>query len=65
MKKLFIIGFLIMMIPSVINAQLLETNELYPNTNIIKGKYYNGTSDGKYWSLAYVDSIGRIIDIEK
>ncbi|MBS2211532.1 hypothetical protein KEM09_08975 [Carboxylicivirga mesophila] len=68
MRKLFldlaIIGFLIMMSTSAINAQLFETNELYPNTNKIKGKYYNGTGGGGYWSLEYVDSIGRIINKE-
>lgn len=68
MRRLFqvlaIIGFLIMMTPSAINAQLFETNELYPNTNMIKGKYFNGTGGGGYWSLDYVDSIGRIINKE-
>lgn len=52
------------MTPSAINAQLFETNELYPNTNMIKGKYFNGTGGGGYWSLEYVDSIGRILSKE-
>ncbi|WP_375559982.1 hypothetical protein ACE193_20030 [Bernardetia sp. OM2101] len=68
MRRLFqdlaIIGFLIMMTSSAINAQLFETNELYPNTKTIKGKYFNGTGGGGYWSLEYVDSIGRIISKE-
>lgn len=65
MRKLILdivlVGFLILMTPISIHAQLFETNELYPNTNIIKGKYYNGSGGGGYWSLEYVDSIGRII----
>ncbi|WP_209333007.1 hypothetical protein [Lunatimonas salinarum] len=68
MRKIFldlaVIVFLIMMTPSAINAQLLKTNELYPNTNMIKGKYYSGTGGGRYWSLEYVDSLGRIISKE-
>ena len=68
MRRLFqdlaIIGFLIMMTPSAINAQLFETNELYPNNQTIKGKYFNGTGGDRYWSLEYVDSIGRIISKE-
>ena len=59
-----IIGFLILMNPLVTKAQLFETNELHPNTNMIKGKYYNGTGGGGYWSLEYLDSIGRIITKE-
>lgn len=58
---LVIVGFLILMTPISIQAQLFEINELYPNTNVIKGKYYNGSGGGRYWSLEYVDSIGRII----
>ena len=61
---LFIVGFLILITPITIHAQLFETNELYPNTNVIKGKYYNGSGGGGYWSLEYVDSIGRIITKE-
>ena len=58
---LLIIGFLILITPLDIKAQLFDTNELYPNTNLIKGKYYNGSGGGRYWSLDYVDSAGRII----
>ena len=61
---LLIIGVLILMIPLATKAQLFETNELYPNTNVIKGKYHGGTGGGGYWSLKYVDSIGRIFSEE-
>jgi hypothetical protein len=47
-----------------VNAQLLETKELYPNIKMIKGKYHNGSGGGGYWSLDYVDSIGRVINKE-
>jgi len=62
--NLIIIGFLILITPLAVKAQLFETNELYPNTNIIKGKYYNGTGGKGYWSLDFVDSTGRIISKE-
>ena len=52
---LIIAGFLILITPNTIHAQLFETNELYPNTNVKKGKYYNGSGGGGYWSLEYVD----------
>jgi hypothetical protein len=61
---LFIIGFLIFMTPLATKAQLFEANELYPDINLIKGKYYSGSGGGGYWSLDYVDSIGRIITKE-
>ena len=68
MKKIIldsiIIGFLILITPLITKAQLFECNELYPNTKEIKGKYFNGTGGGGYWSLDYVDSIGRIIGKE-
>lgn len=62
--NLVIVGLLILITPIAIHAQLFETNELYPNTNVVKGKYYNGSGGGGYWSLEYVDSIGRIISKE-
>lgn len=52
------------MTPIAIHAQLFENNELYPKTNVIKGKYYNGSGGGGFWSIEYVDSIGRIISKE-
>lgn len=58
---LFLIGLITVMIPSATKAQLFETNELYPNTSVIKGKYFHGTGGGGYWSLDYLDSTGRII----
>lgn len=59
-----VIGFLIIMTPILSYAQLFETKELYTNTNVIKGKYFNESGGGRYWSLEYVDSIGRIINKE-
>ncbi|HPM10707.1 MAG TPA: hypothetical protein PK941_09720 [Paludibacter sp.] len=47
--------------PIAIHAQLFETNELYQNTSIVNGNYYNGSGGGGYWSSEHVDSIGRII----
>ncbi len=65
MRKLIpnivIVGFSILMTPIAVQAQLFEANELYPTTNFIKGRYYNGSGGGGYWSIEYVDSIGRII----
>ena len=48
------------MIPTMIRAQLFVDNELIPNTVIIKGKYFNGSGGGGYWSLDYLDSLGRV-----
>lgn len=62
--SVLIIGLIIFWFSLTLKAQLFETNELYPNTNVIKGKYYYGTGCGGYWSLDYVDSIGRIINKE-
>jgi hypothetical protein len=60
----FIFGLFLIIIPSTVKAQLFEGNELYPNVTLIKGKYFNGTGGGGYWSLDYVDSIGRVIKKE-
>jgi hypothetical protein len=62
--NLLITGLIIFWLPLTLKAQLFETNELYPNIKMIKGKYYNGTGGGGYWSLDYVDSTGRIISKE-
>lgn len=62
--NLLITGLIIFWFPLTLKAQLFETNELYPNIKMIKGKYYNGTGGGGYWSIDYVDSIGRIISKE-
>ena len=32
---------------------------------IIKGKYFSGSGGGGYWSLDYVDSIGRVVIKER
>jgi len=61
MKHQVIIGLIILMIPTTIKAQLFVDNELYPNSTTIKGKYFNGTGGRGYWSLDYLDSIGRVI----
>lgn len=65
MRKLifdsFLIGLVIILLPTSIKAQLFDTNELYPNTKVIKGKYFNGSGGRGFWSLDYVDAIGRII----
>ena len=49
--NLLITGLIIFWFPLTLKAQLFETNELYPNIKMIKGKYYNGTGGGGYWSL--------------
>jgi len=56
---------LIIWVPLTMKAQLFETDELYLNTKVIKGKYFNGTGGRGYWSLDYVDSTGRIISSER
>ncbi len=56
-----IIGLLISINSATLEAQLFHTQRLYPNTKVIKERSYYGCRGGKYWSLAYVDSIGRII----
>ena len=64
LKHPVIIGFIILMIPTTIRAQLFVENELMPNTVTIKGKYFNGSGGGGYWSLDYLDSLGRVIKKE-
>lgn len=49
---------------SKINAQLFAVDEIYPETTTIKGKYYNGSGDGGYWTIAKLDTLGRIIEKE-
>jgi len=63
MKYLFT-GLILTLKLTIIDAQLFENIELYPDVMIIKGKYYNGTGGGGYWSLNKVDSLGRIIEEE-
>jgi hypothetical protein len=62
--EVLIIGLILILIPTTIKAQLFENTELYPNTKIIKGKYYNGTGGSGYCSLNYLDSIGRVFKKE-
>jgi hypothetical protein len=59
-----IIGLFLVLTPTTIKAQLFEQNELFPEIKSIKGKYYNGSGSGRYWSLDYMDSIGRVIKKE-
>ncbi|HSL88780.1 MAG TPA: hypothetical protein VK870_05740 [Ignavibacteriaceae bacterium] len=61
LKHPVIIGFIILMIPTTIRSQLFVDNELMPNTVTIKGKYFNGSGGGGYWSLDYLDSLGGVI----
>ena len=61
MKHLVIIGLIILIIPTVIKAQLFVDIQLIPNTTIIKGKYFNGSGGRGYWSLEYLDTNGRVI----
>jgi hypothetical protein len=62
--NLAVIGFILLMNPLSIRAQLFEAVELYPNINEITRKYYSGTGGRGYWSVDYMDSIGRIIKNE-
>lgn len=62
--EVLILGLILILISTTIKAQLFERDELYPDTQIIKGKYYNGTGGGGYWSLDHLDSIGRVIEKE-
>jgi hypothetical protein len=55
---------IILLIPITIKAQLFVDNELISNTVTIKGKYFNGSGGGGYWSLDYLDSIGRVTKAE-
>ena len=55
-----LVGLILIFTPSILKAQLFINIELYPNVEVIKGKYYNGTGGRGYWSLDYVDSLGRI-----
>lgn len=57
----FIIALFVIFFPFSIKAQLFVEDELYPTVSVIKGKYYSGTGSGEYWSLKFLDSIGRVI----
>lgn len=60
----FIFGLILVLTPTTVKSQLFVHNELFPEVKSIKGKYYNGSGSGRYWSLDYVDSIGRVIKKE-
>jgi hypothetical protein len=61
MKHLFIIVLIVLLVPNAIKAQLFVDNAIIPNTSTVKGRYYNGSGGRGYWSLDYLDSIGRLI----
>jgi hypothetical protein len=64
MKKLIITFLTILLFVNKINAQLFEKQEFYSNVKTIKGKYYNGSGGGGYWSIAKLDTLGRTIKNE-
>ncbi|MFD0750918.1 hypothetical protein ACFQZS_12255 [Mucilaginibacter calamicampi] len=61
--KYFLIGLVICCFTEA-RAQLFHPKELYPNTRIVKGKYYNGSGTG-FWSLYKVDALGRVVTEER
>lgn len=63
MRLIFVIIGLIL-ISLTVEAQLFVKNEIYPNSRSIKCMYYNGTGAGNYWSLDYIDILGRVFKKE-
>ena len=61
MKHLVITVLIILIVPSAIKAQLFVDNALIPKTSTVKRQYFNGSGGRGYWSLDYLDSIGRVI----
>jgi hypothetical protein len=61
MKHLVITVLIILIVPSAIKAQLFVDNAFIPKTSTVKGQYFNGSGGRGYWSLDYLDSIGRVI----
>ena len=64
MKKLIITVLTVLFFVSKINAQLFDEQEFYPGIKTVKGKYYNGSGGGGYWSIAKLDNLGRTIEKE-
>ena len=64
MKKLIITILTVLLFASKTNAQLFVKHEFYPCITTVKGKYYNGTGGGGYWSIAKLDILGRTIENE-
>jgi hypothetical protein len=63
--KYLLPGLILIFNLTITKAQLFEDVELYKDVVKVKGKYYNGSGGGAYWSLDYVDSLGRIIVNER
>jgi len=60
--KLFLISVLtVLFFITKADAQLFKKHELYPTIKTVKGKYYNGSGGGGYWSIAKLDTLGRTI----
>ena len=64
MKKLIIITVTVLAFTNNLNAQIFEKKEFYPGIKTIKGKYYNGSGGGGFWSIVKLDSLGRTIEKE-
>ncbi|MDR2083762.1 MAG: hypothetical protein LBP67_02050 [Bacteroidales bacterium] len=64
MEKFIISILIILFWGNKTNAQLFVTNEIYSETTTIKGKYYSGTTIGSFWSIAKLDTLGRVIQKE-
>ena len=64
MGKLIISILTIFLFATKMNAQLFEKQEFYPNVKTVKGKYYNGSGGGGYWSITKLDTLGRTIEKE-
>ena len=65
MNKFIISILTIICYTSAVYAQLFEEKDFYPNVKTVKGKYYNGSGGGGYWSLDKLDSIGRTTERER
>lgn len=63
-QNLLAAGLIVILIPTTIKAQIFDNNELYPKVIAIKGKYYNGSGGRGFWSLDYIDSLGRVREKE-
>lgn len=59
MNKFIISILTLLFCTSAAYAQLFHEKDFYPNVKTVKGKYYNGTGGGGYWSLDKLDNTGR------
>jgi hypothetical protein len=64
MNKFIISILAILFCTSATYAQLFQKKDFYPNVKTVKGKYYNGSGGGGYWSIDKLDSIGRVTEKE-